>query len=155
MFVYNDNLRVNIIQCWHCLLKWQVQWKIISNVGRVKSFVDDLKWTGYCKRESSLCATIRWGSAFVQWFVQEYMQKSITLACIVPLPYLSPPSYKKHNSPQNPPQSDKLVSKLCPCRDPAWTWLWRWLLNPHHLDGVGVYHSNPCPPGRHDNGNLN
>ena len=54
MFVYNDNLRVNII-----LLK------IILYVGQVKSFVDDLKGTGYCKHESSLCATICWGSAFV------------------------------------------------------------------------------------------
>jgi hypothetical protein len=41
-FVNSDNLRVNIIQCWHCLLNWQVQRIPISNVGQVKSFVDDL-----------------------------------------------------------------------------------------------------------------
>ena len=53
MFVYNDNPRVNII----C--------KNNVHVGQVKSFVDDLKGTGYCKHESSLCATICWGSALV------------------------------------------------------------------------------------------
>lgn len=42
MFVYSDSLRVNIIQCWHCLLNWQVQRNKISNVGWVKSLVDDL-----------------------------------------------------------------------------------------------------------------
>ena len=53
MFVYNDNLRVNII----CQNNFYV--------GQVKSFVDDLKGTEYCKHESSLCATICWGSALV------------------------------------------------------------------------------------------
>ena len=42
----------------------------IQNVGRVKSSVDDLIWTGYCTHESSLCATICWGSASVRRFVQ-------------------------------------------------------------------------------------
>ena len=53
MFVCNNNLRVNII-CQNNV-----------HVGQVKSFVDDLKGTGYCKHESSLCATICWGSALV------------------------------------------------------------------------------------------
>ena len=53
MFVYSNNLRVNII-CQNNV-----------HVGQVKSFVDDLKGTGYCKHESSLCATICWGSALV------------------------------------------------------------------------------------------
>jgi hypothetical protein len=42
----------------------------MQNVGRVKSSVDDLIGTRYCKHESSLCATICWGSAFVPRFVQ-------------------------------------------------------------------------------------
>ena len=42
MFVYNDSLRVNIIQYRHCLLIGHVRWNVISYVGQVKSFVDDL-----------------------------------------------------------------------------------------------------------------
>ena len=42
----------------------------LPNVGRVKSSVDDLNGTGYCKHESSPCATICWGSASVPGFVR-------------------------------------------------------------------------------------
>ena len=41
----------------------------MHNFGQVKSSVDDLKGTWYCKHESSLCATICWGSASVPGFV--------------------------------------------------------------------------------------
>ena len=35
---------------------------------RGESFADDLAWTGYCKRQSGLVATIRWDSALVHRF---------------------------------------------------------------------------------------
>ena len=88
MFVYNDNLRVNII----CKKNFYV--------GQVKSFVDDLNETGYCKHESSLCATICWGSALVSAIcarTHHYYMYIVRLLLLLFLPFLLPPSKTKQN----------------------------------------------------------
>ena len=90
MFVYNDNLRVNII----CKQNFYV--------GQVKSFVDDLNETGYCKHESSLCATICWGSALVSAICARTYTHSTTCCCCccccLFLPFLLPPPKRKHRT---------------------------------------------------------
>ena len=62
----------------------------LPNVGRVKSSVDDLNGTGYCKHESSLCATICWGSASVPGFVR-WTARLLLCFLFRSLPILSPP----------------------------------------------------------------
>ena len=65
----------------------------LPNVGRVKSSVDDLNGTGYCKHESSLCATICWGSAsvpgFVRWTARFIILFLVSVRCLS-----SPPQIK-------------------------------------------------------------
>ena len=107
MLLHSDSLSVNILQCWHCLLKGHVQRIIISNVGIVKSFVDDLIGTRYCTYESGLCTTIYWGSAVVPaicvrqrmhwWTVLKHSSN-----CIVSLT-ASPPPICQLNQPLTQP----------------------------------------------------
>ena len=80
------------------------------NVGRVKSPADDFAGTGYCKHESSLCATICWGSALVSRFVPLVVPTS----CHITLTYLCLPTngpllpHPHQQPPPSPPHTQTL-----------------------------------------------
>jgi hypothetical protein len=79
------------------------------NVGRVKSPADDFAGTGYCKHESSLCATICWGSALVSRFVPLVVPTS----CHITLTYLCLPTngpLLPHTHQQPPPSPTQTLT---------------------------------------------
>ena len=63
---WSDDTHLNC--CWRKDMSAQ-NYNATHNDGWVKSTVDDFVGTGYCKHESSLCATICWGSTLVLRFV--------------------------------------------------------------------------------------
>ena len=82
---------IHLDWCFSTNSLWSTRYfKELSNVGRVKSSVDDLNGTWYCKHESSLCATICWGSASVPRFVRWHVSWSVVISCL-PVVALSPP----------------------------------------------------------------
>ena len=71
----------------------------IYNVGWVKSFVDDLEGTEYCKHESSLCATICWGSALVPAICARRLSWTQTTVSSLTRPcHFSSPHHPKDNT---------------------------------------------------------
>ena len=94
---------IHLDWCFSTNSLWSTRYfKELSNVGRVKSSVDDLNGTWYCKHESSLCATICRGSASVPRFVRWHVSWNFTFQVCLLLPYLPP-----HCSPQQyTPQSN-------------------------------------------------
>ena len=84
---------IHLDWCFSTNSLWSTRYfKELSNVGRVKSSVDDLNGTWYCKHESSLCATICWGSASVPRFVRWHVSWDVTFHVCLLLPYLPPPT---------------------------------------------------------------
>ena len=99
---------IHLDWCFSTNSLWSTRYfKVLPNVGRVKSSVDDLIGTWYCKHESSLCATICWGSASVPRFVRWHVNWSVAISCL-PVVALSPPTLHlaAHNK-QPPPHACK------------------------------------------------
>ena len=105
--------------------------------GQVKSSVDDFASTGYCKHESSLCATICWGSTHVPRFVAVpqhgicEISRPPPILVILSLPPHLPISLPDHTvckPPKSPPPSTNSAIN---------NWIDSYSLNAHQQTTVG------------------